>query len=148
MEKSCFKCGRILPIDMFYRHPQMGDGHLNKCKECTALDVRLHREKNGDKIRAYDRSRSADRHVVKFELRHPGKKAAQTILGNAVKYGKIVKPPFCIRCWASGRIHGHHTDYSRPLDVIWLCPRCHAVEHNTRKYECAEVAALRLSMCA
>lgn len=143
MEKMCFKCGRVLSISMFYRHSQMGDGHLNKCKECTVLDTRRHREKHGDKIRAYDRSRSSGRHKVKFEGRHPIKKAAQTMLGNAVKYGKIVKPPFCVRCWATGKIHGHHRDYSRPLDVIWLCPRCHAAEHKTRKYDCSDVTRLR-----
>lgn len=36
--KKCFKCGRVLPIDQFYKHKQMGDGHLNKCIECTKKD--------------------------------------------------------------------------------------------------------------
>lgn len=39
IKKKCFKCSKTLPLDSFYKHPQMGDGHLNKCKSCTKLDT-------------------------------------------------------------------------------------------------------------
>ena len=57
MNKICFKCGIMKPLEAFYKHPKMKDGHLNKCKDCAKEDVVSHRELNKDKIQEYDRNR-------------------------------------------------------------------------------------------
>lgn len=40
MEKKCFKCNEKKSLNQFYAHKQMPDGHLNKCIECTKIDVK------------------------------------------------------------------------------------------------------------
>lgn len=58
--------------------------------------------------------------------RFPEKIRARRLLANAVKAGKIQRRPcFC------GEIQGfaHHADYSKPLEVTWLCRKHHHEEH-------------------
>lgn len=51
----------------------------------------------------------------------------------AIKIGVLVRPSACARCGAPDRkgadgrstIQAHHADYSRPLDVEWICSKCH-----------------------
>jgi hypothetical protein len=64
--------------------------------------------------------------------RDPIKQKAQGILIHAVEKHKIFKPSECQICGKStprNILHGHHSDYTKPLDVMWLCPVCHGQFH-------------------
>ena len=65
------------------------------------------------------------------KIKFPEKIAARAAVNLAVHQGTLVKRP-CEHCGAK-RVHGHHTDYSRPLDVMWLCQKCHTNEHKRLK---------------
>ena len=138
MDKTCFKCGAVKDIEDFYKHPQMGDGHFGKCKECTKKDARERNILKNDYVRAYDKarfwqpSRVALRKILSAREKNerPERYRARYALSNAVRDGRIVKSRVCEICGATDiKTHGHHYDYSRPLDVIWLCVVCHQQIH-------------------
>jgi hypothetical protein len=54
---------------------------------------------------------------------------ARTLVREAVADGRLIRPSRCSRCGHFGGIHGHHEDYSKPLDVVWLCSQCHHDRH-------------------
>ena len=63
---------------------------------------------------------------------------AQNVLEEAVEKGLIERKTSCEKCgrqdtFADGRtaIQAHHCDYNKPLDVIWLCQKCHHEWHKT-----------------
>ena len=149
--KICFKCNIDKPLSEFYKHKQMGDGYVNKCKECNKKDVKENRKKNIDYYIEYDKSRANNPNRVeareKYQKTKAGKlaiakarknwqdnnlikKAAATMVGNAVRDKKLEKKNYCESCGITNvRIHGHHDDYAFPLIVRWLCPKCHSAWH-------------------
>jgi hypothetical protein len=137
--KACFKCGKTLPLTEFYKHPAMGDGHLGKCKQCTKKDVTEHREKNIDKIREYDRTRSKlpHRKSLAVELHRVWRKEdarrdkCHRAVSRAILNGTITRLP-CEVC-GSEKSQAHHEDYDKPLDVMWLCAQHHCDRHKKLK---------------
>lgn len=131
--KTCFRCGECKPLMEFYPHPQMADGHLNKCKPCARKDVRDHRAANVDAYRARERARQTPERraraaeiIGRWKAENPERRAAQVAVGNAIRSGRLTPLP----CWICGeKAEAHHPDYSQPLDVVWLCPLHHKRAH-------------------
>lgn len=149
--KICFKCNELKPLNEYYKHKKMSDGHLNKCKDCTKKDVHKHRGENIEKVRAYDRNRPNKDERIKKQLEYhktgrgkevsrigmrnyrelyPDRHKANCAVGNAVRDGRLKRPSSCSKCFIECKPHAHHDDYSRPLSVRWLCVGCHNEFHN------------------
>lgn len=57
------------------------------------------------------------------------KDRARSSVSYHVSAGNVTRPDRCERCNLIGPVDGHHEDYTRPLDVAWLCKSCHNAEH-------------------
>jgi hypothetical protein len=135
-KKVCRKCGETKELNDFYVHARMADGYLNICKNCVKHRVKKHRREN-DSVRDYDRWRYHNQLNRKermaqntkiYRQNNPEKYKAHTMVGNAVRDKKISKLP-CQVC-GDTKSHAHHEDYSKPLDVIWLCAKHHQRHHH------------------
>jgi hypothetical protein len=99
-QNACVECGA----------PFMAMSHLAiRCDPCRKDAIRLtnlrHRENNRGKVRSRQR------------------------FGKRVARGLIERPDRCSSCGAECKPQGHHADYSKPLEVTWLCRACHLAEH-------------------
>lgn len=149
MEKACRSCGLTKEISEYYKHSQMKDGHLNKCKDCqkqSTLNARLARP---EYYKEYDKKRSMLDHRVQArkEYRktkngklvvakahkkqrdlHPNKAIARFAVSNALRDGKLFKT--CCHICGCEKVEAHHADYDRFLEVVWLCNKHHREAHN------------------
>lgn len=147
--KRCFKCERLLSISSFYKHKQMADGRLNKCKDCAKSDVRSNYKGNREYYREYEKQRAmlpervearkkyrktdAGKKAMlkankKYRENNPNKYRAHNMVNNAVRDGNLFPEP-CEIC-GMGLARGHHDDYAKPLNVRWLCPEHHKQWHD------------------
>lgn len=144
--RACNICGCTNEEARFYNRV------TSRCAECHKKRVRETRAEKIDYYRAYDAKRFQEQPQRRanneaYAKSPRGKEVMQGVrkrwlalnqvkrrahikVGNAVRDGKLEKPEACQVCGASGRrIQGHHHDYSKPLDVVWVCPPCHREFH-------------------
>jgi len=138
MEKTCFKCNELKPLTAFYKHNRMADGHLNKCKDCAKTDVSANYRANISHYTEYEKARfkKADRkkqlalYQKRRRTKHPEKYRANYLTGNAIRDGRLIRQP-CEQCGDIAQ--AHHDDYSKPLDVRWLCFKHHLEHHGKER---------------
>ena len=136
--KTCTKCGVSKAIDQFHANTKTRDGRCQSCKACACARARDARDRRIDYWRESDRARaqtSVRKHQDKLATRrkraarHDRYRAHWTV-ANALLNGTLAKSP-CEVCGAIN-VDGHHDDYSKPLDVRWLC-RTHHNEHHAQQ---------------
>ena len=153
---ACRLCGNEKGVDEFYKNPSSKSGYDSKCKECAKSMMKLARERNKEHYKEFDRKRAMrpDRVAArsayqktesgklalrrardKYKLSAPLRRSAHVALGNAIRDGRIDKWPVCaIHDCSCNKVEAHHPDYSRPLDVVWLCNKHHREVHEMVKF--------------
>ncbi len=139
---TCQRCKKRARMKLWHA------ANPERWKEIAAASYQRHRSKriaerakyrqeNIEKARANDREYNVTKRAKR--TRDPEKIKAQNLVNRAIARGDITPQP-CEGCGAEaypthdGRrgVHAHHDDYSKPLNVRWLCYSCHGKEH--RRY--------------
>jgi hypothetical protein len=134
--KYCRWCKKEKSLDDdFYLHPKMKDGHLNKCKECVKEAVRsdyrahldAHKKHELERNKTPARRKNQTKYCKRARRKYPERYKAHTAVANALRNGLFKRMP-CEGC-GNPDSQAHHDDYSKPLEVRWLCKSHHDEVH-------------------
>lgn len=141
--KECGGCGKSKNMDDFHNSNQTDDGKQARCKECQrAYRLKKRSEKNAvvkPKVKktadmvAYRREYNAahreqiNKQKTDWWRRNRDRESVRNKTRYAIRVGKLVRQP-CSVCGAV-EVEAHHTDYSKPLEVVWLCHTHHLEAH-------------------
>ncbi|MCK5605415.1 hypothetical protein KAR91_26220 [Candidatus Pacearchaeota archaeon] len=140
MIKSCYKCGREKPLTEFYKCRTRKDGYQPLCKQCQNDYIRIYQRtekgreatrKANSKYLGTEKGKRVRANYLKTEARKNSRIASNAV-NNAVRDGRLKKLP-CSVCGKAKGVEGHHEDYSKPLEVNWLCMKHHNKLHRQRK---------------
>lgn len=147
--KKCYACGMTKELTEYHKDRGRPDGVSADCKPCKALRYKKYMDKpeTKEKLRLYWQDRQADPEfrkekalVAKRQRLKPENKIkfqARRELRDAIRRGEITRLP-CEVCASTEKVEGHHEDYSKPLDVQWLCSQHHVEVGNTKRLQAAQ----------
>lgn len=139
MEKKCFKCGNILPLTEFYKHPQMPDGHVNKCKNCNKADVRGNYFQNKLKEGFIEKERKRGRQKYHLLYKGTGKADNERVKRYKQKFPEkalaLSKSAYLLKPFDGAERHHWSYNIEHAKDVIWLTKKDHMKAHRFIVYD-------------
>jgi len=133
---ECKECCNKKSANWYRKNPERGaqikrnyyERNWEKILGGYSGDVAERHRSNARERYKSKRAEIIERHAL-FEKTHRTQVNANNKLRYHVDHGKIEKPDKCSACGTQGEVEAHHEDYSKPLDVEWLCIRCHKKKH-------------------
>lgn len=124
-EIVCSHCKKRLDLTNFHRNRTTPTGFSRQCKKCDYISsskvqyIRVIYNKSHKEMLSRACKNWASRNIDKVK--------AHALFHRAIKNGEIIRKP----CEICGEIksHGHHQDYLKPLEVVWLCAKHHKAAH-------------------
>jgi len=120
--KTCSKCKLTKELDEFSIKNQAKDGLNYQCRSCC-----------NKRTREYLKEKRTYQPTAIWDKLNPDKRRTHQKVHKAVKSGTLEKPECCEACDNTTNIVGHHEDYDKPLEVLWLCRRCHGMLHRSNE---------------
>ncbi len=134
--KTCKKCKVERLSSLFYKEPRNNDGLAGTCRYC----VNKLTEENKGRYADWDEQRAViskryyakNSTFIKLKNKLYGRLNVEKMSAKNKVYRAKLKGTLSLdtcRVCGSTRTECHHKDYSKPLDVVWLCHKCHMGLH-------------------
>ena len=141
LTKICYVCSEEKGLESFSLHAKMRDGRLNKCKDCASEYTRQHRIRKPEYYKQYEDNRYIDpvrklntkKYQEEYRASNQTKLFARSVVNSRIRDGHLERG----ECFCGETGEAHHEDYSKPLEVTWLCKQHHEMHHRKERADAA-----------
>lgn len=125
--KKCSRCKEEKEEIDLICYSKTKSGQYYHCLDCNAERAR--------KYRKTETGRNSINNATRKSIeKHKEKQNARELVVASLRRGVLLRPKKCSECPSRNcKIEAHHDNYSKPLEVRWLCKNCHRIFHRENK---------------
>lgn len=129
VKRKCKDCFNAYAREWYKRFPEKAKAIAAQKRETYRERIRVSSKRYYD---THGKKRSPNYIEVNkcWVAAHKKERNASARLRYAIRSGRVLRPGRCDACNTNCTPHGHHFDYNRALEVIWLCASCHRDNHS------------------